>query len=383
MRGNGRVYQRGTVYWIGYSLRGKPFRESARTEDRKAAERFLRHRMKEVGADLLGVRTFVTPQASRLTIHELLEALRSDFELRQIASPQNLCTIRKADAGFGTIRATDLTAEEVDAYIQRRQAEGAASASINRITQVVKQAYGLAIEREHLSRMPSIRHLSEKGNERQGFFTAEELAAVISHLPADLRDFTGWCAATGMRKSEATGLTWDMLNDDELRIPGNICKNRKARVLPLVGQLAEIIARRQTLRPVEVDGTVRMAKTIFHRAGEPINEFRKSWATACVAAGLGKMVCPKCHGEGSERTCKKCEVTTTYSGRIFHDLRRSAVRRMIRAKVDPQLAKKWSGHVTDSMLHRYSILTTDDMREAFETTEKFREPEKQKVVAMR
>jgi hypothetical protein len=55
---------------------------------------------------------------------------------------------------------------------------------------------------------------------------------------------------------------------------------------------------------------------------------------------------------------------------------------MVRAGIDPQIAKPRSGHVSDSMFQRYSLLTSDDMREAFETAEK-REPEKQKVVAMR
>jgi hypothetical protein len=55
---------------------GKEYRESAKTDNEKKAAGFLRHRMKEVGADQLGIRTFVTPQASRLTIDNLLEALK-------------------------------------------------------------------------------------------------------------------------------------------------------------------------------------------------------------------------------------------------------------------------------------------------------------------
>jgi len=55
------------------------------------------------------------------------------------------------------------------------------------------------------------------------------------------------------------------------------------------------------------------------------------------------------------------------------------------ASINPQIARKWSGHLSDSMFQRYSILTTDDLREAFETTEKFREAEAAKqpqVVSM-
>ena len=53
-------------------------------------------------------------------------------------------------------------------------------------------------------------------------------------------------------------------------------------------------------------------------------------------------------------------------GKIFHNLRRSAVRFMVQAGVNPQVAKKISGYQTDSIFQRYSILTTDDLRTALE-----------------
>ena len=54
------------------------------------------------------------------------------------------------------------------------------------------------------------------------------------------------------------------------------------------------------------NGGKRFAEYVFHSKGEPIGDFRKAWASACVAAGLGKMVCPKCESEGSDRTsCRR------------------------------------------------------------------------------
>ena len=44
---------------------------------------------------------------------------------------------------------------------------------------------------------------------------------------------------------------------------------------------------------------------------------------------------------------------------------------MIRAGVDPAVAKKISGHRTDSMLQRYNIICEDDLREAVAKTTKY------------
>jgi len=262
--------------------------------------------------------------------------------------------LARVETDFGDCRALAVTPEKIDTYIEERLAEKHRPASINRTLQMLGQAFNLAVRRGTLSRAPYIRHLSEVGNARQGFFTEQELAGVIAHLPEDLEDFTRFCAATGMRKGEASSLTWAMIRDNELHIPGEICKNRQARVLPLAGELSEIIKRRQATRPIEENGTVRMAEFVFHRGGKRIGDFKKSWATATRKAGV--------------------------PGRLFHDLRRFAVRAMVKAGINPQVAKRWSGHVSDSMFQRYSILTTDDLRSAFTQTEQYRAAEKAKVV---
>ena len=81
----------------------------------------------------------------------------------------------------------------------------------------------------------------------------------------------------------------------------------------------------------------------FRFPGEPIGDFRKAWATACKLAGV--------------------------SERLFHDLRRTAVREMIRSGVHESTARKISGHKTASMLQRYNIQSESDIREAMQVRE--------------
>ena len=48
----------------------------------------------------------------------------------------------------------------------------------------------------------------------------------------------------------------------------------------------------------------------------------------------------------------------------MHDLRRSGVRHLIHAGVDPHTVMAFSGHRTASMLKRYHIIALDDLRAA-------------------
>ena len=68
--------------------------------------------------------------------------------------------------------------------------------------------------------------------------------------------------------------------------------------------------------------------------------FGKAWKSACRAAG-----CP---------------------GRIPHDLRRTAVRNLVRAGVPQTVAMQLTGHKTDSVFRRYDIVSADDLRVAVE-----------------
>jgi integrase len=351
MRGDGRIFLRGSTWWAAFYVDGRQQRESTKKSDREQAEKYLHKRLKEVHAhELDASRQFVSQHDKRRTIAELMDALKTDFEIRGKNSGQNLSNIARARTDFGITRAAALTAEQVDRYVQDRLIDGSAKASINRVTQLLRQAYKLAG-----LPVPRIRRLPEKGNERQGFFSEQEIRGVVANLPQALADFTlfGWL--TGMRKGEIASLAWEDVDGDVIRLRAENAKTGEARMIPLEGELAELVARRRAARQVERDGTVMISSLIFHRAGTPIGDFRKAWARAGKKAGIQ---------------------------RIFHDLRRSACKNMLAAGVPQSIAMKVSGHKTDSMFRRYAISSESDLRTALRRTQDYLRTVKENVAVM-
>jgi len=204
VRGDGRLYQRkrSPFWWCEFYHNGKQCRESTGETDERKAQKHLDRRVHEVANARDGIKPFIGPQAERIKVAELLDALKTDYELRGKWGERVESTFKKLREYFGAWRAMNVTSEAVASWQLQLRGEGYKDATINRFCQVLSQSFKLAIERKRLSSGPVVKRLSEVGNERKGFFTETELRALIAHLPEYLKDFVLFAYITGMRRGE-------------------------------------------------------------------------------------------------------------------------------------------------------------------------------------
>lgn len=74
-------------------------------------------------------------------------------------------------------------------------------------------------------------------------------------------------------------LRWADVDEGEINLPGQFTKNGSPLKMPLTGELAELIARRERARVV---GGAQLTALLFHRNGKPIlnSWFRVVWVEA-------------------------------------------------------------------------------------------------------
>ncbi len=97
-----------------------------------------------------------------------------------------------------------------------------------------------------------IRHLSEIGNARRGFFADYEFRNVESNLPKYLKDYARFAYLTGWRKGEIASLRWEDVDGDTIRLRAENSKNGQGRSVTVEGELAEIMERRKKARSVRM-----------------------------------------------------------------------------------------------------------------------------------
>ena len=343
-RGMGSVYKRGSIWWAQYWWRGKQHCESSNSTVQKDAIKLLRQRYGEMGKG-----KFQGHDMERTTFEDLVRIVEQDYRINGLRSIDRM---RRALAPlrdfFGSSLAHDITLDRLKDYIEKRQGDPVpnrpdvrlAAASIKYELAILRRGFRLAQKagKAICPPFPTIR----LHNTRQGFFERPQFEAVRRHLSGPLQAVITFAYLTGWRMfDEILSLQWRQVDFHAaiVRLEPNTTKNEEARTFPfrVLPELADLLQQQRERTTAMELATGTIIPWVFHREGKPIKDFRKAWENACKAAGV--------------------------PGRIPHDFRRTAVRNLERAGVPRSVAKKLTGHKTDSVYNRYAIVSETDLSE--------------------
>lgn len=323
------LFKRRRVWWMDIFYNGRRYRRTTHSSNRKLAQAAYDQVQREI---LKGEMPDIF--LDHVMVDELAEDFLRDYKLRARKSfdkaERNVGYLR---AAFGGMEARQITTEMVNHYIDEKLDKGLAPATINRQLAALKHMFHLALRctPPKVYRVPYIPMLKED-NIREGFFEHEEYLRLKDALSDYLKPVITFAYHTGWRKSEILNLTWDKvdLNLGVVRLGSGQTKNDEARMIYLDDELMKDMLTLFKSRS--------QCQYVFHHCGDRIVKFEKAWNAARRKAGL--------------------EV------KLFHDLRRTAVRNMVRAGVPERVAMRVSGHKTRNVFERYNIVNGQDLKEA-------------------
>jgi integrase len=281
------------------------------------------------------------PDSNRVTAKELYDALLADYRINGKSHWWAELNWRvHLEPFFGTMLAKNVGSNTLDRYKESRLKQGASNGSINRELSLLQRSFMIGYEAQPRKVARPLRfHRLAESKPRQGFIeqkTYDALAVNCSDL--FMRTMLAVAFAFGWRKGELLSLKAgdiDLLPSKETpngTIHLRDSKNGEPRTVALTQETRKLLAACVAGKSAE--------DAVFTRGKgtKAVADFRGTWDKITLAAG-----CP---------------------GLLFHDLRRSGVRNMVRAGITEHVAMKISGHKTASVFRRYDIVDARDLADA-------------------
>jgi len=233
------------------------------------------------------------------------------------------------------MRAVDVSSELLARYVDKRQQEAAANATINRELAALKRMFRLGQQATppKVVRAPKFPKLAEN-NIRKGFLEDGQYRKLIEHCPDLWFRALVECGRTyGWRVSELLTMRVNQVDVSQrvIRLEPGTTKNRDGKEVLMTDEICKLLTALVHRKSVEAH--------VFTRSnGRPVCDFRGTWKNACAHAGVPDL--------------------------LFHDLRRTGARNLRRAGVAEGIIMKIGGWRTRSVFERYAIVSRSDMNDA-------------------
>jgi integrase len=364
-RGTGRLFLRGSIFWCQFYSRGQQIRVSTGETDEKRAGKFLKRKLAEV-------ETGTHVDSRNLRYEDLRASYMADYETngrkslhRDAKGRAYIDCVERLDAFFPGYKACEIDADAVRRFQANQRSKGLSNGSVNRSVSALRRMFSMAKREGRLRDVPYFPFLKEAAP-RAGFVEHADYERLFAALPDYLRVVLALGFWTGMRRAEILGLQWRQVDfiAGSITLRAGETKNDDGRTIPIAAPLRGLLLEQRNKRQPGCDYVCfRLDRRGVARK---IGNFRKIWQSRCVKLGLGKM---EPAGETltevrSDRPHAKPKPKMVYQGTLFHDLRRSAVRNLVRSQVPEKVAMAISGHKTRAVFDRYNIVSENDLAKA-------------------
>jgi integrase len=372
-RGTGSIFKRPgcETFSIKFTNRGRAIRESTGSCDFSEAVKQLNKRLAEIDKGI-----FVEPETRRIEVRELAEDFLDDYRInRRKSLPDAEARWRlHLEPFFGAARAVEVGTSTIAKYIRGRLEQGASNGSINREIAALKRMFKLGFQAapKKVASLPYFGKKLVESDPRQGFVEDEQYSGLAgASTEIWFRALLEVAHTYAWRRQEVLDLRVRQVDlvEGTIRLDVGSTKNKAGRTITMTSKAALLLA--ECVRGKAPDDPVFTRKD-----GKPVRDFRQSWAAACVAAGVGKMICKMCETPTAGEKCENCGAQgkgLRYSGLMFHDLRRTGARNLRRAGVAEGVIMKIGGWKTASVFRRYDITNQADIVDALQKLDQHRE----------
>ena len=370
--GSGRIWRRGKTLLIGYyDTNGKRRWENATkqieaerragkrvSDDEKFAEQLLR---KRIGARENGILPPLSK--SRVTVAELYEDekayLENSGKSKTAAWLKSRWNLRLSDA-FGPRRAREIRLADLVAYqTQRMDAYrkkfpnatakklAACESAVNSDLAALRMMFYKGKKLDKVDVVPTFPEKLGGALEREGTISPEQFQAMMVACQPDelwLKAFLTMAHTWGYRLRELLNLQVARVNlkDRTVYLPPRSTKNKKPRLIPI--SEAEI-----PLLLFCIEGKSMNDFVLTRKDGKQVLDFRARWEQLVTEAKAGHL---EIDLKGNQIWCPA----------IPHDLRRTAISRMLSGGMPPEAVRLVVGHISPEMTQRYYRPAIDTLR---------------------
>jgi integrase len=331
-RGTGSLFKRGDTIYLRYYRNGKRIVESAHTNNEEKAERKLQRALR-----LIETGEYLAPRQRRVKVRELWDTLIRHYSLQKKATLDILESKWKLrlEPFFGDRQAAQVTTDLLSDYMLKCQEDGLENATINRDLAALHKAFTLGFKctPKKVQSIPIFPDRLVESSPRQGFVEQKDFDRLCQSTKEPwMKALLVTAYAFGFRRGELLGMRLNQVDlmNRTIRLWRGTTKSKEPRLIVMTEDVYQWI--------LQMCMGKRRDDYVFTRNGQPIVDIRDEWTKISKAVELPDL--------------------------IFHDLRRSAVRNMIRAGISEKQAMMISGHATRSIFDRYDITSERDLAAA-------------------